>query len=204
MTSLVIAVDGPAASGKGTLARRIAAMLDLPHLDTGLLYRAVGRKLIDQSTDPRDAVAATRAAESLQAADLKRSDLRSEEVGAAASVVAAIPSVRMALLDFQRGFAAKTGAVLDGRDIGTVVFPEAPIKLYVTASLEVRALRRCREIDGILSEVREELAARDARDQGRRTAPLKPAPDALVLDTSDMDADTAFQAAMKMIRGRLS
>ena len=204
MTSLVIAVDGPAASGKGTLARRIAATLDLPHLDTGLLYRAVGRKLIDQSTDPRDAVAATRAAESLQAADLKRSDLRSEEVGAAASVVAAIPSVRMALLDFQRGFAAKTGAVLDGRDIGTVVFPEAPIKLYVTASLEVRALRRCREIDGILSEVREELAARDARDQGRRTAPLKPAPDALVLDTSDMDADTAFQAAMKMIRGRLS
>ena len=204
MTSLVIAVDGPAASGKGTLARRIAAMLDLPHLDTGLLYRAVGRKLIDQSTDPRDAVAATRAAESLQAADLKRSDLRSEEVGAAASVVAAIPSVRMALLDFQRGFAAKTGAVLDGRDIGTVVFPEAPIKLYVTASLEVRALRRCREIDGILSEVREELAARDARDQGRRTAPLKPAPDALVLDTSDMDADAAFQAAMKMIRGRLS
>ena len=204
MTSLVIAVDGPAASGKGTLARRIAATLDLPHLDTGLLYRAVGRKLIDQSTDPRDAVAATRAAESLQAADLKRSDLRSEEVGAAASVVAAIPSVRMALLDFQRGFAAKTGAVLDGRDIGTVVFPEAPIKLYVTASLEVRALRRCREIDGILSEVREELAARDARDQGRRTAPLKPAPDALVLDTSDMDADAAFQAAMKMIRGRLS
>ena len=201
---LIIAIDGPAAAGKGTLARRLASQFGLPYLDTGLLYRAVGRRVLDAGADPADPAAAEAAARALRPGDLDRPDLRGPPADAAASAVAAIPGVRAALLDFQHDFARASGAVLDGRDIGTVVFPEAPIKLYVTASLEVRALRRCREIDGILSEVREELAARDARDQGRRTAPLKPAPDALVLDTSDMDADTAFQAAMKMIRGRLS
>ena len=204
MSVLIVAVDGPAASGKGTLARRIAAALGLPYLDTGLLYRAVGRKLIEAHADPRDPVAATVVAESLEAADLKRSDLRGEEIGGVASLVAAIPSVRMALLDFQRGYPGKTGAVLDGRDIGTVIFPEAPIKLFVTATLSVRAERRCREIDGVLAEVIEELAARDARDQGRGTAPLKPAADAMVLDTSALDAEAAFQAAMRLVRGRLS
>jgi len=207
--ALIIAIDGPAASGKGTLARRIAATLGLPYLDTGLLYRAVARKLMDAHADPRDPLAATRAAESLQAADLKRSDLRGEECGAVASLVALMPSVRAALLDFQRGFAARAGgaqagAVLDGRDIGTVIFPHAAVKLFVTASLQVRAERRCREIGGVLPDVIEELAARDLRDQGRSTAPLKPAPDALLLDTSDLDTDGAFHAAMKLIRGRLS
>jgi len=207
--ALIIAIDGPAASGKGTLARRIAATLGLPYLDTGLLYRAVARKLMDAHADPRDPLAATRAAESLQASDLKRSDLRGEECGAVASVVALMPSVRAVLLDFQRGFAAQAsgaqaGAVLDGRDIGTVIFPDAPVKLFVTASLQVRAERRCREIGGQLAEVIEELAARDARDQGRSVAPLKPAPDALILDTSTMDPEAAFAAAMRLIRGRLS
>jgi len=204
MTGLIIAVDGPAASGKGTLARRIATTFDLPYLDTGLLYRAVARKLMDAHIDARDSLAATRAAEQLKSADLKRSDLRGEQCGAVASMVAVIPGVRAALLDFQRGFAGKAGAVLDGRDIGTVIFPNASIKLFITASLQVRAERRCREIDGVLAEVREELAARDARDQGRGAAPLKPAPDAMVLDTSDMDPESAFHAAMKLIRGRLS
>jgi len=207
--ALIIAIDGPAASGKGTLARRIAATLGLPYLDTGLLYRAVARKLMDAHADPRDPLAATRAAESLQASDLKRSDLRGEECGAVASVVALMPSVRAVLLDFQRGFAAQAsgaqaGAVFDGRDIGTVIFPDAPVKLFVTASLQVRAERRCREIGGQLAEVIEELAARDARDQGRSVAPLKPAPDALILDTSTMDPEAAFAAAMRLIRGRLS
>jgi len=209
MSALIIAIDGPAGSGKGTLARRIATTLGLPYLDTGLLYRAVARKLMDAHTDPRDPLAATRAAESLQQIDLKRSDLRGEECGAVASLVASIPGVRAALLDFQRGFAAQSGnaqagAVLDGRDIGTVIFPNAQIKLFVTASLQVRAERRCQETGGILADVIEELAARDSRDRGRSTAPLKPAPDALVLDTSEMDAEAAFAAAMKLIRGRLS
>ncbi len=204
MSALVIAIDGPAASGKGTLARRIAATLGLPYLDTGLLYRAVGRKLLDEHADPRDPVAAARVAEALTPADLQRSDLRGEEAGAAASLVAAVPAVRAALLDFQREFAGQTGAVLDGRDIGTVIFPEARIKLFVTASLAVRAERRRREIDGVLADVMEDLAVRDARDQGRGTAPLKPAADAMLLDTSDMDAEMAFAAAMRLVRGRLS
>ncbi len=204
MSTLIIAIDGPAASGKGTLARRIAKTLDLPYLDTGLLYRAVARKLMESHTDARDPLAATHAAETLQPSDLRRPDLRGEEVGMTASLIAAIPAVRAALLDYQRGFATKSGAVLDGRDIGTVIFPSAAIKLYITASLEVRAQRRALETDGILADVTEELAARDKRDQGRGTAPLKPAKDAMLLDTSALNPDEAFAAAMRLIRGRLS
>ncbi len=204
MNALIIAVDGPAASGKGTLARRIAQALGLPYLDTGLLYRAVARKLMERNVDPRDPLAANAAAETLVAADLKRPDLRTEAVGNTASIVAAYPGVRAALLDFQRNFAAQSGGVLDGRDIGTVIFPGAPIKLFVTASLEVRAERRALETGAAISEVTEELAARDARDQSRSSAPLKPAADAMLLDTSGLDAEAAFTAAMKLIKGKLS
>lgn len=204
MNALIIAVDGPAASGKGTLARRIAQALDLPYLDTGLLYRAVARKLMERNIDPRDPLAASQAAEMLAPADLKRPDLRTEAVGSNASIVAAHPGVRVALLDFQRNFAAQSGGVLDGRDIGTVIFPDAPVKLFVTASLAVRAHRRALETGALLAEVTEELAARDARDQGRGTAPLRPAPDAMILDTSELDAEAAFGAAMRLIKSRLS
>ncbi len=145
---LVIAVDGPAAAGKGTLARRLAAMLGLPYLDTGLLYRATGRRVLDDGADPRDPAAAAAAARALTPADLARSDLRGSAADMAASTVAAIPAVRAALLEWQRDFGRRHGAVLDGRDIGTVVFPEAPVKLFVTASTAERARRRWLELQG--------------------------------------------------------
>ena len=200
----VIAVDGPAAAGKGTLARRLAAALGLPYLDTGLLYRAVGRRVLDTGADPSDPAAAEAAALGLSAADTARGDLRGPEADRAASAVAAIPAVRAALLDFQRRFGAENGAVLDGRDIGTIVFPQADHKLFVTASPEVRAQRRFLEMQGrgqaaeydtVLAEIR----ARDEQDMNRAVAPLKPAADARLLDTSTLDADAAFAAALELL-----
>ena len=206
---LVIAVDGPAAAGKGTLARRLAAHLGLPYLDTGLLYRATGRRVLDAGADPADPIAAESAALALTPEDLARADLRQEAAAAAASKVAAIPAVRAALLDFQRRFGGTRGAVLDGRDIGTVVFPEAPVKLFVTASAEVRAARRHAELlakgaTTTLAEVAADMAERDARDSARGVAPLRPAEDARLLDTSALDAEAAFQAALKLVESAIT
>jgi cytidylate kinase len=204
VSPLIIAIDGPAASGKGTLARRLAAHFGLPHLDTGLLYRAVARRVLDAGGDPADAHAAEAAARALRAGDLARDDLRGPPVDDAASRVAAFPGVRAALLRFQRDFAAARGAVLDGRDIGTVVFPDAPVKFYVTASAEERGRRRFAELracgeraelDAVISEMR----ARDARDANRDDAPMRPASDAVVLDTTALDADAVFARAVEVI-----
>ena len=205
----VIAVDGPSAAGKGTLARALAAALGLPYLDTGLLYRAVARKLQAEGGDPADTEAAARAARRLQPADLAREDLRAATVDRAASQVAALGEVRAALLGFQRDFAARAGAVLDGRDIGTVIFPAATLKLFVTASPEERARRRWRERVArgeavSLAAVAAELAERDARDAARAAAPLRPAADAVVIDTTDLDAEAALAAAMAIAAGRLN
>lgn len=209
---MIVAVDGPSASGKGTLARRLAAALNLAYLDTGMIYRATAARILAAGGDPSDPAAARAAAESLGLEDLERPDLRQEEVGQAASVVAAMPAVRAALLAMQRRFAAKppagkAGAVLDGRDIGTVVCPDAEVKLFVTADLETRAGRRHKELlergeASIHARVVREMEARDARDSQRAAAPLKPAPDAFVLDTSEMDVDAAFEAAMRIIAER--
>ena len=205
---LTVAIDGPAASGKGTLARRLAAVLGLPHLDTGLLYRATGRRVLDAGGDPADAVAAQAAAEALTAADLQRSDLRGPAADAASSKVAGFPGVRAALLDFQRRFAAE-GAVLDGRDIGTVVLPQAMVKLFVTAALDIRAERRFLELQARggavpdLATIRTEMAARDEADANRATAPLRPAADAVILDTSRLSAAEALARAEAIIRHRL-
>ena len=205
----IVAIDGPAAAGKGTLARRLAAELGLPYLDTGLLYRAVGRLVLDAGGDPRDPATAEAAARRLDPRDLARDDLRGPAADAAASGVAAIPGVRAALLDFQRGFGTRGGAVLDGRDIGTVIFPDAPAKLFVTASPAERARRRWMELrdkgtDADLATVEREMRERDERDSARSAAPLKPADDAIVIDTSDMDADAAFQVALGVVRNRLA
>jgi len=197
--SLVIAIDGPAASGKGTLARRLAAALGIAHLDTGLLYRATGRRVLLAGGDPADVAVALRAAESLRADDLTRTDLRGPDADAAASAVAALPAVRAALLEYQRRVAAG-GAVLDGRDIGTVVVPGAPVKFYVVASLEARARRRWQELGGDLAGVTTAMAARDAQDESRAAAPLKPAHDAVVIDTSALDPDQVFDRAMQIIQ----
>jgi cytidylate kinase len=209
VTALVVAVDGPAAAGKGTLARRIAAALGLPYLDTGLLYRATGRRVLDGGGHPADPAVAEAAARGLAPADLERTDLRGPEADRAASAVAAIPAVRAALLDWQRAFGRTHGAVLDGRDIGTVVFPAAPVKLFVTASAEARALRRWQELQarGVaaeLAQVAAEMRARDAQDSGRAVAPLAPAADALLLDTTTLDAEAAFKAAMALVQARLA
>lgn len=203
----VIAIDGPAAAGKGTLARRLAAALGLAYLDTGLLYRAVGRRVLDAGAAPSDPVAAEAAAHALVAADLLRTDLRGPEADQASSLVAKVPAVRAALLAFQRSFAGQ-GAVLDGRDIGTVVIPDATIKLFVTADLSARARRRWLELQGRgvlspLGQVEAELQARDAQDAARTAAPLKAAPDAMVLDTTTLDADAAFARGLEIVRSRL-
>ncbi len=201
---MIIAIDGPAAAGKGTLARRVAAALNLPYLDTGLLYRAVGRLVLEAGADPADAAAAAAAARALTEADLARHDLRGPAADKAASQVAGIAEVRAALLDYQRRYGTARGAVLDGRDIGTIVFPEADVKLFVTASLEARAARRHAELaargeDVAVAAVRAELAARDEADRTRAAAPLKPAADAVRIDTTEMDADAAFARALELI-----
>jgi len=201
----IVAIDGPAAAGKGTLARRLAATLGLPYLDTGLLYRAVGVRVLDAQGDPADAATAEAAALSLQASDLDRSDLRGPRADAAAASVASIPGVRIALLAFQRNFGARDGAVLDGRDIGTVIFPDAVAKLFVTASLSERARRRWLElrakgIEADIATVEDDMSQRDAKDAARAAAPLKAA---YLLDTSDMDAEAAYQAALTFVRSRI-
>jgi len=206
--SLVIAIDGPAAAGKGTLARRLAAHFGLPYLDTGLLYRATGRRVLDGAGDPHDAAIAEAAARALQLSDLERADLRTMQAGAAASAVAAIPGVRAALFDFQRSFGASRGAVLDGRDIGTKIFPDAPVKLFVTASAAARGKRRYLELTGRglqadLADVTRDIEARDLADSTRATDPLKPAEDAMRLDTTAIDADAAFAAALELITKKL-
>jgi CMP/dCMP kinase len=200
----IIAIDGPAAAGKGTLARRLAATLGLPYLDTGLLYRAVGRRVLDADGDPANTGAAEAAARALVPADLDRGDLRGPVADAAAAAVAAIPAVRAALLDFQRNFGRERGAVLDGRDIGTVIFPDAPVKLYVTASLAERARRRWLELKakGIEADpaiVEAEMHARDTRDAPN----MRQADDAVELDTTALDAEAAFNRAMRHVRERL-
>jgi len=204
---MIIAVDGPAAAGKGTLARRLAAALGLPYLDTGLLYRAVGRRVLDAGREPTDAAAAVAAAQALAPSDMTRADLRGPQADMAATAVATIAAVRAELLGFQRRFGRECGAVLDGRDIGTVVFPEAEAKLFVTASATERARRRHAEMLGRgmpaeLPQVLAEILARDAQDENRAVAPLRPAADAMVLDTTALDADAAFAAAMALIQAR--
>jgi cytidylate kinase len=204
---MIIAIDGPAAAGKGTLARRIAAALGLPYLDTGLLYRAVGRLVLDQGADPADPVAAVAAAHRLRREDLARTDLRGGPADKAASTVASIPGVRIALLDVQRRFADAHGAVLDGRDIGTIIFPQADVKLFVTASLAARAQRRHAELRAkgetiSLAAVEADLAARDEADANRKAAPLVPAADAVLFDTTELDADAAFTRSLELIRQR--
>ena len=189
-----IAIDGPAAAGKGTIGRALADAFGLAHLDTGLLYRAVAVK----GGDP------VAAAQGLTAADLQAPGLRTLAAGQAASRVAAIVAVRAALVDFQRRFAAVDGgAVLDGRDIGTVICPDAEVKLYVTASASVRAHRRWLELGGDPAQVLAEVIERDSRDMGRLAAPLRPAPDAVMLDTSQMSVDEAIAMAKDVVRARM-
>jgi cytidylate kinase len=202
---MIIAIDGPAASGKGTLAKRLAEHYRLPHLDTGLLYRGVGRAVLDAGHDLADETAAREAASRLAVEALNEDRLRGPEMGEAASVVAAFPAVRALLLDVQRRFAAQPGgAVLDGRDIGTVIAPGADAKIFVTASPEERARRRHLELnrrgepvpyDEVLADIRR----RDERDAGRGTAPLKAADDAALLDTTSLDIETAFRAALALV-----
>ena len=202
---LTIAIDGPAAAGKGTLAKRLSAHYQLPYLDTGLLYRAIGKLAADSGVDLDDPQATAAIAEVLDTSHLDDGSLRGREAGEFASRVAVHPPVRAALEAFQRQFAAQAaGAVHDGRDIGTVICPQATVKIFVTASAEVRARRRTDELSAkgrhvdyetILAEVRE----RDARDAGRAVAPLKPAADAHLLDTSEMDIETAFLTACALI-----
>lgn len=202
---MIIAIDGPAGVGKGTLAKQLAAHFGLHHLDTGSLYRAVGRDVLAAGRNPADTDAATAAARAIDPASLADPRLRAEDVAGAASVVAAIPSVRTALLEFQRDFAHRPpGAILDGRDIGTVVCPEAEVKLFVDARPEIRAARRWRELRAQgstvdLAQILAEIQHRDARDRNRATAPLAAAADAIILDTSELDADAAFAAALKAI-----
>ena len=189
-----VAIDGPAAAGKGTIGRALADRFGFAHLDTGLLYRAVGIK----GGDPAEA------ARGLVAEDLARSDLRSLAAGQAASKVAVIPEVRAALLAFQRAFARREGgAVLDGRDIGTVICPEAEVKLFVTASPEVRAHRRWLEVGGDEAQVLAEVRDRDARDMGRADAPLRPAADAVMIDTTALDAEAALEVAQAAVERAL-
>jgi cytidylate kinase len=207
---ILIAVDGPAASGKGTIARALAERYGLPHMDTGILYRSVALTMVRFGGDPASEFEAVRACEGTPQVDLADPDLRSEIVGSIASRISAYPGVRAALLERQRNFAAQpSGAVLDGRDIGTVIAPKATAKLFVTASAEVRARRRvgellARGIQAHLPDVLIDIRARDERDSGRNAAPLKQAEDADLLDTSEMDIDEAIAAAIKLVEARLA
>jgi cytidylate kinase len=207
--SFVVAIDGPAGSGKGTLARRLAERFGFAHLDTGALYRATALLVLDEIGDPADRNAAEAAARRVDLRLLGNPRLRGDRIAAAASVVAAIPEVRQALLDLQREFAANPppparGAVLDGRDIGTVVWPQADVKLFITAGAEVRAARRVQELrdqgsTAIYESVLQDLNERDARDSRRRTAPLAAAPDAEVIDTTALDPDAVFEHASNLV-----
>jgi cytidylate kinase len=202
---MIIAIDGPAASGKGTLGKRLAAHYKLRHLDTGLIYRAVAKALMDAGRSPNDVASAVAAARVLDPSRFDETALKAHSVGEAASIVSAIPEVREALLSVQREFAAKPpGAVLDGRDIGTIICPDADVKIFVTALPEVRARRRAaeykaqgRNIDesAVLADIRN----RDQRDQNRAAAPLKQAPDAHLLDTTHLDIDAAIRAAIDIV-----
>jgi cytidylate kinase len=202
---MIIAIDGPAASGKGTLGKRLAEHYGLRHLDTGLIYRAVAKALIDRGKNPNDGPAAASAAKMLDPSHFDEVALKAHSISEAASIVSAIPEVRAALLTFQREFAAKPpGAVLDGRDIGTVICPNADVKIYVTAKPEVRARRRAaeyrtqgRNIDE--SDVLADIIRRDKRDQNREAAPLKQASDAHLLDTTHLDIDAAIRAAIDLV-----
>ena len=214
MPPFIVAIDGPAASGKGTLARRLAEQFGLAHLDTGKLYRATAFLVLAAGGDPADPAAATEAARRVDPARLADPALLTEEVAQASSIVAAIPAVRAALLDRQRDFAAHPpppfrGAVLDGRDIGTAVCPDATVKLFVTASPEARAERRLRELRErgatvIYGDVLQDMKERDARDSERRVAPLAAAPDAVTIDTTGLDADQAFGLASEIIARALA
>ena len=207
---MIIAIDGPAASGKGTLARRIAKHLGLAYLDTGLLYRAVARDVSAAGGELSDEVLAATMARKLDPASLDDAALRGARAGEAASMVARHPQVRQALLEYQRTFAGRPpGAVLDGRDIGTVVCPDADVKLFVTAAVEVRARRRHAELSAKDPNVRyddvlEELRQRDARDMARTDAPMRQADDAILLDTTDLDIEAAFEAAVGLIKRKIS
>jgi CMP/dCMP kinase len=211
---MIIAVDGPAASGKGTLARRLARHFNLGHLDTGKLYRAAALHALENGGDPADPAVAEAAAKAVRAADLGDRRLGDEAVARGASVVAAIPAVRQALFAFQRDFArhppgGAAGAVLDGRDIGTVICPDADAKLFITAGIEARAARRFKELRdsgkaAIYEAVLQDMKDRDARDSQRRAAPMVPADDAFVLDTTTLDADAAFAAALDFIGRKLA
>ncbi|WP_420341834.1 (d)CMP kinase [Paenirhodobacter sp.] len=195
--AFTVAIDGPAAAGKGTLSRALAERFGFAHLDTGLLYRAVGAR----AAEGEDPIAAARG---LLPADLARADLRTLAAGQAASRVAAIPEVRAALVDFQRRFARQPGgAVLDGRDIGTVICPEAEVKLFVTASAEVRAHRRWLEVGGDAAQVLDEVRERDARDMNRADAPLRPAADAVLIDTSTLSIADAVAQAADLVQRRI-
>jgi CMP/dCMP kinase len=202
---LLVAIDGPAASGKGTLARRLAARYKLPHLDTGLTYRAVGKAMLDAGLSLDNPDAAVEAAANISLASLDPNILAAHAIGEAASKVAVIPAVRRILVEKQRAFAGQPGgAVLDGRDIGTVVCPDAAVKLYVTASAEVRAKRRfdeelMRNGDADYEQILDDVQRRDARDIGRTDSPLRPAEDAHLLDTSKMSIEAAFSAAVAII-----
>ena len=205
MSSMLIAIDGPAGAGKGTLAYHLARIYNLSHLDTGLLYRGVALKMIEKKQFLVNEEAAIRAALSLKTEDLKNSSLRDEAVGNLASVIAALPQVREILLKFQRDFAenlvpGKQGVIIDGRDIGLVVFPHSLCKIYVTASPEVRAKRRLKElqqkgISSIYKDVFKDIQARDARDEKRKISPLRPATDAYILDTSELEIDDVIKKA---------
>ena len=207
---LTIAIDGPAASGKGTLARRLAEHLGYNYLDTGSIYRAVGLKLVYSGKNPYDKRAACDAALSLTSQDLSNPRLRQEKIGQAASIISSIPEVRAILLDFQRSFAKNPkGAILDGRDIGTVVCPDADVKIFITASMEARADRRHRELQGegikvVYESVLEDLRERDERDAKRDAAPLIPADDAIIIDSSDMDADSVFLKVLEIVKGKIA
>jgi len=210
MTGLVIAIDGPAASGKGTLARRVAAHYELNHLDTGLSYRAVAKALLDHGQPLDDEAAAQAAARDVELGQMDRATLSANEVGEAASKVAVISSVRRILVEKQRVFArTPPGAVLDGRDIGTVVCPDASVKIFLTADARVRAERRWREIEAkngpaSFEAILADIEQRDARDMNRADSPLKPADDAHLLDSSKMDIDSAFRAACVIIDAALA